>query len=74
MATFSKAPIKFSSMELITIENGLNLLEKDYREDIFLRQTEDYTRLKQILEEIRRKINESYVIESTYISDKTDPE
>lgn len=35
MATFSKAPIKFSSMELITIENGLNLLEKDYREDIF---------------------------------------
>jgi len=71
MTTYSINPIKFSASELMTIEKSLDLLEKHFYDKIpFRLDTDEFDRFKKVEKEIRRKISECFVMDSTYIGHK----
>lgn len=71
MTTYSLKPIKFSSGELMIIQEALDLLSKHHQERIPIRENiEKLERYERVKKEILRKINNSFQIDSTYISSK----
>ena len=71
MTTYSIKPIKFSSGELMIIQEALDFLSKQHQKNIpFKENIEELERYERVKKEILRKINNSFQMESTYISGK----
>lgn len=71
MTTYSIKPIKFTDEELITIQQGLDLLSKQHQKNMpFDENIEKLERYERIKKEILRKINNSFQMDSTYIKSK----
>lgn len=71
MTTYSIKPIKFTDGELMIIQEALDLLSKQHKKNIpFDENIEKLERYERVKKEILRKINNSFQMESTYISGK----